>query len=62
MNSIFKFVDYTEPGENNYSDGICHLVILFYRVILYVRCSPPYSVTLVSDVYFWYYFLSPEVY
>ena len=29
-----KYIDYTEPGENDFSDGICYLAILFFRVIL----------------------------
>ena len=36
-------IDYTELGENDYFmilNGICYLVILFCRVILYVWCSP----------------------
>ena len=36
-------IDYSESGRIiiHGSDGVCYLVILFGRVILYVWCSPP---------------------
>ena len=32
--NIYEYIDYTEPGETDFSDVICYLVIIFCRVIL----------------------------
>ena len=34
--NISEYIDYTEPGENDFSNGICYLAILFCRVYYHV--------------------------